>query len=78
MSGRSCSRFRRATTEASFTGNIDTVWQMPLEDVGPDGVDKGAGGKYLILPPGYKEPIPSGYIALPRIPSPATRCSAPT
>ena len=26
-----------------------------LEDVGPAGVDKGKGGKYLILPPGYKD-----------------------
>jgi hypothetical protein len=28
-------------------------------------VDKGKGGKYLILPPGYKEKVPDGYIALP-------------
>jgi hypothetical protein len=56
--------------KGSFAANIDTVWQMPLEDAGPNGADKGAGGKYLILPPGYKEkarrdmscssPIPSG------------------
>ena len=26
---------------------------MPLEDAGPEGADKGNGGKYLILPPGY-------------------------
>jgi hypothetical protein len=51
--------------EASLTGNIDTVWQTALEDVGLNGVDKGAGGKFVILPPGYKEPIPSGYTALP-------------
>ena len=38
---------------------------MPLEDVGPAGVDKGKGGKYLILPPGYKDKVPDGYIALP-------------
>ena len=28
------------------------------------GVDKGAGGKFLILPPGYTEPIPEGYVPL--------------
>jgi len=28
-------------------------------------VDKGKGGKCLILPPGYKEKIPDGYIVLP-------------
>jgi hypothetical protein len=48
----------------SFAANIDDVWQMPLEDAGPNGADKGAGGKYLILPPGYKEKAPDGYIAL--------------
>jgi hypothetical protein len=48
----------------SFNGNIVTVWQMPLEDAGLLGADKGAGGKYLILPPGYKEKAPDGYIAL--------------
>ena len=30
------------------------VWQAALEDVGPAGVDKGKGGKYLILPPGTR------------------------
>jgi hypothetical protein len=38
---------------------------MPLEDVGPAGVDKGAGGKYLVLPPDYKDKTPDGYIVLP-------------
>ena len=28
-------------------------------------MDKGKGGKYLILPPGYKEKAPEGYIVLP-------------
>ena len=50
---------------ASITGSIDDAWQTALEDVGPAGVDKGKGGKYLILPPGYKEKPPDGYIALP-------------
>jgi len=50
--------------QASLTGNIDTVWQTALEDVGLHGIDKGAGGKFVILPPGYKEPIPAGYSAL--------------
>lgn len=48
----------------SFNGNIVTVWQMPLEDAGLLGVDKGRGGKFLILPPGYKEKVPEGYYAL--------------
>jgi hypothetical protein len=53
-----------AADGSSFAANIDTVWQMPLEDAGPYGADKGAGGKYLILPPGYKDKAPDGYIAV--------------
>jgi hypothetical protein len=54
-----------AGPDGSITGSIDDGWQTALEDVGPAGVDKGAGGKYLILPPGYKNKPPEGYIALP-------------
>jgi hypothetical protein len=48
----------------SFAANIDTAWQTALEDAGPEGADKGKGGKYLILPPDYKEKVPEGYIPL--------------
>ena len=48
----------------SITGSVMDCWQAALEDVGPAGVDKGKGGKYLILPPGYKENVPDSYIAL--------------
>ncbi|TCR63448.1 DUF1254 domain-containing protein [Bosea sp. BK604] len=48
----------------SFNGNIVTVWQMPLEDAGLLGADKGKGGKYLVLPPRYKGKPPAGYIPL--------------
>jgi hypothetical protein len=54
-----------ASDEGSIIGAIDDVWQVPLEDVGPAGVDKGKGGKFLLLPPGYKDKVPKGYIALP-------------
>jgi hypothetical protein len=50
--------------EGSITGTVMDVWQCALEDVGPAGVDKGQGGKYLILPPGYKDKAPEGYIPL--------------
>jgi hypothetical protein len=49
----------------SITGSVMDCWQAALEDVGPAGVDKGKGGKCLILPPGYKEKVPVGYIAMP-------------
>jgi len=51
--------------EGSITGTVMDVWQCALEDVGPAGVDKGAGGKYLILPPGHEDTLPEGYIPLP-------------
>ena len=50
-----------------INGTIMDAWQMPLEDVGPAGVDKGQGGKYLILPPSYTDKAPDGYIALPSL-----------
>jgi len=51
--------------EGSITGTVMDVWQCALEDVGPAGVDKGKGGKYVILPPGYKDKLPAGYIPMP-------------
>ena len=48
----------------SINGTIMNVWQTPLEDVGPAGVDKGKGGKYLILPPGSTFTASSDYIVL--------------
>ncbi len=32
-----------------------------MQDVGPAGPDKGKGGKYLLIPPGYEGEIPTGY-----------------
>ena len=50
---------------SSITGSLDDGWQTAIEDIGPAGVDKGKGGKYLILPPGYKDKVPAGYIPMP-------------
>ncbi len=54
-----------AQPDAVIVGSIDDSWQTALEDVGPAGVDKGKGGKYLITPPGYTDKAPDGYIVLP-------------
>jgi len=48
----------------SLAGNIVTAWQMPLEDAGPEGADKGKGGKYVIVPPGYTGKTPKGVFVL--------------
>lgn len=33
-------------------------------DIGPFGPDKGKGGKFLVLPPGYKGDVPDGYFVV--------------
>ena len=53
-----------AGDDGSINANIVTTWQMPLADGGPYGIDKGQGGKYLLLPPGYSGEVPKGYIPL--------------
>src|SRR5580693_8848074 len=53
-----------ADANGSLNANIVNVWQEPLEDGGLLGVDKGAGVKLLMLPPGYKDQVPAGYEAL--------------
>ena len=53
-----------ADASGSFNGNIVTVWQMPLEDAGLLGIDKGAGVKFVVLPPGFTGGKPTGYTAL--------------
>ncbi|MDH7461033.1 DUF1254 domain-containing protein [Chitinophagaceae bacterium 26-R-25] len=49
---------------SSITGSLDDAWQTAIEDIGPAGLDKGKGGKYLILPPGYKDKVPAGYFPM--------------
>src|SRR5262245_31364094 len=48
-----------------IVGSFDVAWQNALADVGPAGVDKGKGAKYLLTPPGYSQTPPEGYIVLP-------------
>ena len=51
-----------ATNKASLYGQIVDAWQVTIADVGPAGLDRGKGGKYLLIPPGYDEPLPEGYL----------------
>jgi hypothetical protein len=48
----------------SLNANFVDIWQAPLEDAGLYGVDKGAGIKFLIVPPGYSDAVPDGYTLL--------------
>lgn len=42
-------------------GVIDDHWFQYVADFGRVGPDKGKGGKYLLVPPGYEGDIPDGY-----------------
>jgi len=42
-------------------GLLDDMWMRYVGDIGMAGPDKGAGGKFLVLPPGYDGPVPQGY-----------------
>ena len=46
-------------------GTINDMWFGWIVDVGGPGPDRGEGGRYLILPPGYDGPVPEGgfYVA---------------
>lgn len=49
---------------AGMLGAMNDAWFRYIADVGPFGQDKGKGGKYLILPPGYDGDIPEGYFVV--------------
>jgi len=47
-------------------GTVDDAWFRFVVDMGMVGPDRGAGGKYLIVPPGYDGDLPeSGYFVAP-------------
>jgi hypothetical protein len=45
-------------------GMIDDFWFRYVTDIGVVGPDKGQGGKYLLLPPGYQGRVPEGYFVV--------------
>ena len=48
-------------TPPKVLGFIDDAWFQYVTDFGNAGPDKGKGGKFLLLPPGYEGEIPEGY-----------------
>lgn len=53
-----------ADADHVIVGSFDVSWQNALADVGPAGLDKGKGGRYLILPPGFEDDVPEGFFVL--------------
>ena len=51
-------------TPPNVLGIIDNHWFKYVGDFGNAGPDKGKGGKYLLLPPGYDGEVPEGYFVL--------------
>lgn len=45
-------------------GFLNDAWQRFVGNMGVTGPDKGKGGKYLVLPPGYTGDVPDGYFVL--------------
>jgi hypothetical protein len=48
-------------TPPNVLGIVDDGWMRFITDLGNAGPDKGKGGKYLLLPPGYEGNVPEGY-----------------
>ncbi|NKB88963.1 MAG: DUF1214 domain-containing protein [Acidobacteria bacterium] len=48
-------------TPPSVLGFVDDAWFQYVVDFGNAGPDRGAGGKFLILPPGWEGEVPDGY-----------------
>src|SRR5262249_53250345 len=55
-------------TPPDALGTLDDYWWRWVIDFGKPGPDRGLGGKYLLLPPGYDGPLPEGgfFVARPR------------
>jgi hypothetical protein len=51
-------------TPPKMLGTAMDTLQRFLVDIGPLGPDKGEGGEYLFLPPGYKGDVPEGYFVV--------------
>src|SRR6185436_8556393 len=47
-------------TPPGALGTLDDAWWRWVIDFGAPGPDRGQGGRYLILPPGYDGPVPEG------------------
>src|SRR5712671_3006828 len=53
-----------AAVGAGLLGSVIDAWDVTTVGVGPEDENKGQAAKYLLLPPGFKGDVPSGYIAM--------------
>jgi hypothetical protein len=51
-------------TPPNILGVVDDFWFRYVTDMGNAGPDKGKGGKYLFVPPGYQGDVPPGYFVV--------------
>ena len=49
---------------AGLLGGIDDMWQHSIVDIGPTGADKGKGGTFVLLPPGFNGIVPDGHVVV--------------
>ena len=50
-------------TPPMMLGGFSDFWQREIMGIGPTGIDKGTGGKFLVLPPDHDGPVPDGYLS---------------
>ncbi len=50
-------------TPPHVLGLVDDFWFHYVADIGDAGPDRGEGGRFLFLPPGYQGAVPAGYYA---------------
>jgi hypothetical protein len=51
-------------TPPNVLGIIDDFWFHYVGDVGNAGPDRGKGGRFILLPPGYTGEVPEGYFVM--------------
>ena len=51
-----------AETPPRSLGTIDDMWFRFVTDFGAPGPDRGTGGRYLLVPPGYDGARPDGWL----------------
>ena len=62
---------------SGFLGTVDDMWFRWVTDMGLPGPDRGTGGRYLLVGPGYDGPLPEGGFYVSHSPHDASDPAAP-